>query len=380
MAVVRVLQIFTTMGRGGAESMIMNYYRQLDRTKIQFDFLVHRAEKAAFEEEIESLGGKIYRIQPINPLFPKNYYNELRTFFKAHAEYNIIHSHLNTFSCFPLKIAEEFKLETRIAHAHIAMDPISLSNTFSSVDNLLEAIKKGIKLRVKKKIHRYTTHYFSCGEKAGKWLFGETTDVQIMNNAIDANSFIYNEHKAKVLRKEFHLENKVILGHIGRFTHQKNHEYLLKVFAELRTKNNQYVLALIGDGPLQEKIKAEAKKLGISDAVHFLGLRTNIPDIIQMIDIFVFPSFYEGLPVTLVEAQAAGLQIIDSDTITKEVQLTPDIQFASIAEAPELWAQKIIALGKITKKNNFKAIEAANYDIISNTKEIEKFYLNQISL
>ncbi|WP_047414401.1 glycosyltransferase family 1 protein [Cellulophaga sp. Hel_I_12] len=379
MAVVRVLQVFTTMGRGGAESMIMNYYRQLDRTKVQFDFLVHRAEKAAFEEEIERLGGKIYRLHPINPLFPKSYYAELRTFFKEHAEYRIIHSHLNTFSSFPLKIAEEFKIATRIAHAHIAMDPVSLSNTFKSVGNLLEAIKKGIKLLVKKKIHRYATHYFSCGEKAGQWLFSDTTAFYVMNNAIDARSFIYDEQKAQSLRKEFQLENKIVLGHIGRFTHQKNHEYLLKIFAELNKKNEPYVLALIGDGPLQSKIKEEAKKLGISDRVHFLGLRTDIPNIVQMLDVFVFPSFYEGLPVTLIEAQAAGLQIIASDTITKEVQLTPDIQFASIAEAPEVWANKIIALGKNIKKNNFEAIVAGNYDIISNTKEIQKFYLNQIN-
>ena len=146
MTPIRVLQVFTTMGRGGAESMIMNYYRNIDRTKVQFDFLVHRQERAAFDDEIEQMGGVIYRMPAINPINPKKYYKTLRTFFKTHNTYRIVHSHLNTFSTFTLKIAEEFKIPTRIAHAHIAMDPITLKNTLKSIPNTIEALKKVVKL------------------------------------------------------------------------------------------------------------------------------------------------------------------------------------------------------------------------------------------
>tara|TARA_R110000868_G_scaffold186388_1_gene428838 strand:- start:3525 stop:4670 length:1146 start_codon:yes stop_codon:yes gene_type:complete len=378
MATIRVLQVFNNMGRGGAESMIMNYYRNMDRNKIQFDFLVHRKERADFDEEIETLGGVIYHIQPINPLFPKNYYKELRAFLKNHNYYKIIHSHLNTFSYFPLKIAEEFNIPTRIAHAHIAMDPITLGNTFKSIPNILEALKKIVKQQVKKKIHNHTTHYFSCSNKAGKWLFGRQIDFFIMNNAIDAMSFIYNPQKAKDLKKDLKLNNQIVLGHVGRFTHQKNHEYLLKIFAEVIKQNKQYTLILIGDGPLQNKIKEQAKNLGVSKHIQFLGVCTNIPELLQVLDVFVFPSFYEGLPVTLVEAQAAGLKILASDTIASEVKLTNDLQFLSINNSPKLWADTIIKLDFIKKVNNFQQIVDGNYDIISNTKEIEKFYHQQI--
>ena len=152
MALIRILQVFTIMNRGGAESMIMNYYRKLDRNKFQFDFLVHRQEKAAFDDEIESLGGKIYRFSPISPFFPKKYYNELRRFFKAHPEYSIIHSHLNTFSCFPLKIAREFNIPCRIAHAHIAIDKVNLTSFLSQKESPKETLKKLIKLQLKKRV------------------------------------------------------------------------------------------------------------------------------------------------------------------------------------------------------------------------------------
>jgi len=377
MTPVRVLQIFTTMGRGGAESMIMNYYRTIDRRKIQFDFLVHRKERAAFDDEIEAMGGKIYRLSSINPLLPKKYYQELRQFFKRHNNYKIVHSHLNTFSCFPLKIAKEYHIPTRIAHAHIAMDPISLRSTFKSVPNILEATKKTIKLIVKKNIHKHATHYFSCGIKAGKWLFGEHIKFQVMNNAIDSKAFAYDPEKAKTLKKEFQLEGQIVLGHIGRFTHQKNHEYLIKVFAEILKSDKQYALVLIGDGPLQQQIKKQAKQLGITKNIHFLGLQTNIPKLLQLLDVFIFPSYYEGLPVTLIEAQAAGLKIFASNTISTEVQLTKDIQFLPITNVPKTWADAIVKLGAIKKATNLQQIVNGNYDIISNTQKIQKFYLQQ---
>ncbi|WP_378173671.1 glycosyltransferase family 1 protein [Aquimarina sp. SS2-1] len=378
MATIRVLQIFTIMNRGGAESMIMNYYRKIDKDKVQFDFLVHRKEKAAFDDEIESLGGEIYRFDAINPLFPGDYYQKLRSFFKEHQEYAMIHSHLNTFSCFPLKIAKEFNIPCRIAHAHIAIDDVSFSSFFSQKESIKETFKKLIKLQLKKKVKKDATHLFSCGDKAGNWLFGNGTPFRTMNNAIDAKKFKYNPLIAKKYKEDFNLQNRLVIGHVGRFASQKNHTFLLKIFAAVIKQKPDCDLVMIGDGPLQKVMEKEAENLSISGNLHFLGVRADVPELFQMFDVFVFPSFYEGLPVTLIEAQAAGIKVFASDSITKEVSLTEDIAFLSIDKPAEYWAKKILEIDATIKNDNTEKIVDSNYDIVSNTQKIQEFYLEQV--
>ncbi|WP_299436925.1 glycosyltransferase family 1 protein [uncultured Aquimarina sp.] len=380
MAAIRVLQVFTILNRGGAESMIMNYYRKIDRNKVQFDFLVHRKEKAAFDEEIESLGGKIYRFDPINPLFPGDYYNKLRSFFKEHNEYSIIHSHLNTFSCFPLKIAKEFNIPCRIAHAHIAIDDVSFTSLFSQKERVKETFKKLIKLQLKKKVKKDATHLFSCGDKAGKWLFGDKTLFTTMNNAIDTEKFAYNASVAKQYKEELNVKDRLVIGHVGRFASQKNHSFLLKIFSEILKEKSDCDLVLIGDGPLKKVMEKEAQNLAIDSSVHFLGVRADVPELFQMFDVFVFPSFYEGLPVTLIEAQAAGIKVFASDSITNEVSLTDDIEFLSIDKPAEYWAKKILEIDATKKNDNTKKIVKGNYDIVSNTQKIQEFYKEQVRL
>ncbi|MDH7446573.1 glycosyltransferase family 1 protein [Aquimarina sp. 2201CG14-23] len=375
MSITRVLQVFTIMNRGGSESMIMNYYRKIDRNKVQFDFLVHRTEKAVFDDEIEKLGGKIYRFNPINPLAPTSYYNELRAFFKNHPEYNIVHAHLNTFSCFPLKIAKEFNIPVRIAHAHIAMDTLNLASVLRQKESLKDVVKQIIKLQLRKKIHKYPTHYFSCGDKAGKWLFGTNSTFQTMNNAIDTDAFRYDPEIANTYKKEFNIDKELVIGHVGRFDSQKNHSFLLKIFASLVELKPKSRLLLIGDGHFRSTIEQEARKLLIADKIEFLGVRSDVPALFQVMDVFVFPSLYEGLPVTLIEAQAAGLQVFASDTITEEVRLTNLIEFISLQESPEFWAKKIDAAQNITKKDTKHLIVQGAYDIIDNAKKTQEFYL-----
>ncbi|WP_194767572.1 glycosyltransferase family 1 protein [Tamlana sp. I1] len=365
------------MNRGGAESMIMNYYRALDRTKIQFDFIVHRKEKGAFDDEIISLGGNIYKLNPINPLFAKGYYNELRDFLKKNKQYKIVHSHLNTFSCFPLKIAQELNIPCRIAHAHIAIEPINIIDIFQKKESIKENFKKIIKYQLKKKIGNYATHYFSCGEKAGKWLFGEKSTFTIMNNAIDAQKFRYNPKTSATYKNKYNVENKLVIGHVGRFSSQKNHLYLFRIFKSLLLKNPNSVLFLVGDGPMRQKLEAEVKSLSIEHNVQFLGVRTDIPELFQMMDVFVFPSFYEGLPVTLIEAQTAGLKVFASEKITKEVLLTNDITYLPIDIEPEVWVDKILQKKSETKKDNFELIKNKGYDIYKNTEIVQNFYLKQ---
>ena len=376
---IRILQVFTMMDRGGSESMIMNYYRNINRQKIQFDFLVHREEKCDFDDEIESLGGKIYRLSPINPLFPGKYYEELRAFFKTHTEYAIIHSHLNTFSCFPIKIAKEFGIPVRIVHAHIAIEKIKFSDLVPSKENLIDTVKKLIKFRLKNKNRKDATHYFSCGDKAGQWLFGKNTEFLTMNNAIDTEKFVFDPIIRKEYRKEMGVEDQFVIGHVGRLDTQKNHIFLIQVFARIIKKHPNAKLMLVGEGPLREKIAIEAKRLGVENDVMILGVRSDIPELLQAFDSFVFPSFYEGLPVTLIEAQAAGLKIFASDTITNEVNLTNDIEFLSIKKTSEFWADKILKNLPFKRQDNKSQIIDGGYDIISNTKKIQEFYLQQIN-
>jgi len=377
MVAIRVLQVFTIMNRGGAESMIMNYYRQIDREKIQFDFLVHRKEKAAFDDEIKSLGGKIYRMNPINPLLPGSYYKQLRAFLEEHREYTIVHSHLNTFSCFPLKISKEFKIPCRIAHAHIAIDDVTIFSLFSRKESIKETFKKLIKLQLKKKVKKDATHLFSCGEKAGSWLYGNKASFTMMNNAIDTRKFAYDASISAEYKKEFQLEDTFVIGHVGRFASQKNHAFLIKVFAAVVEKNPKSALVLVGDGPLRKGIENQASELGIKGKVHFLGVRADIPQLFQMFDVFAFPSFYEGLPVTLIEAQSAGVKTVVSDSITKEVHLTDDIQFISLEKPIDFWAETILKNLSSSKNINTDQIIKGNYDIVSNTKMIEAFYVKQ---
>lgn len=373
---IRILHIFTVMNRGGSESMIMNYYRQLNKDLIQFDFLVHRQQRGVFDDEIEAMGGKIYRLNPINPFFPKKYYAQLRKLLENKSkEYRIIHSHLNTFSFFPLKIAQEFKIPFRISHAHIALDSPKLSDLFSPTKGGKEFAKKYIKFYLKKRITRHTTHFFSCGIKAGNWLYGPDAEFKVLNNAINAKNFEYDETIALSYKKDLNLINDFTIGHIGRFTTQKNHSFLIDIFSEILKKQPKAKLLLVGDGPLRNEIEKYALRMEVAENVMFLGVRTDIPKLCMAMDYFVFPSHYEGLPVTLIETQCSGLKIMASDQITREVELTDNISFQSLEEPASVWATEILKQANYQRKNMVEKIIEEKYDIVENTKNLENFYL-----
>lgn len=376
MSVIRILQVVITMNRGGAESMIMNYYRHIDRTKVQFDFLVHKKGVHAFTDEILSLGGEIYTLPTINPLFPNKYYNELRAFFTKNNQYTIVHSHINTFSAFPLKIASEFNIPTRIAHAHIALNKLNLKYLIKTEESIIDTGKHIIKLYLKKKIHKYTTHSFACGKLAGQWLFGNNASFDVINNAIDSEKFIVNTKTANIYKKNLSLENDFIIGHVGRFDEQKNHSFLLRIFADILKLKPNASLILVGDGPLRKKMEQEAKNLSIYNKTLFLGVRSDIPQLLQVMDVFAFPSLYEGLPVTLIEAQAAGLKVFASDSITDEVKITNDLTFLSIKKPSSFWAETIVKSLPHKKCNNKELIKSNFYDIKYNALNLQIFYLN----
>ena len=357
---IRVLQVATYMGRGGLESMIMNYYRHIDREKVQFDFLVHRQERAAFDDEIESLGGRIYRLTRLVP-WSKSYLSALNHFFDKHPEYRIVHVHQDCLSSVILKAAAQHHIPVRIAHSHNA--------------NQDKNLKYPIKLWYKRSIPKYATNLFACGKDAGDWMFSGAP-YQIINNAIDAAAYAYEPEKRAEMRCQLGLTDELVVGHVGRFNQQKNHPFLLEVFAALLKKEPHAVLLLVGGGEDMPKIQAKAQTLGIAERVRFLGVRSDVADLMQAMDVFVFPSLYEGLPVTMVEAQAAGLPCIISDKVPPECILTEGlVDVMPLSASPETWAEKILAKRAIPRTDRRAEIAAHGFDITTEAVKLQEFYL-----
>lgn len=360
MTPIRVLQVVTHMERGGLESMLMNYYRHIDRERVQFDFLVHRQERAAFDDEIESLGGKLYRLPRLVP-WSEGYLAALNHFFDEHPEYKIVHVHQDCLSSVILRAAAQHNIPVRIAHSHNA--------------NQDRNLKYPIKLWCRRSIPKYTTNLFACGKDAGDWMFGGAP-YQIINNAIDATAYSFNPKKRIEMRHQLGLADKLIIGHVGRFNPQKNHLFLLDIFAALLKKEPNAVLLLVGGGEDMLKIQAKAHALGIAEHVRFLGVRSDVADLMQAMDVFVFPSLYEGLGIVLIEAQAAGLPCVVSDTIPREAYLTDLVTAERLSSSTETWADNILEKRNFPRTDRRAEIAAHGFDITTEAVKLQEFYIN----
>ena len=357
---IRVLQVVTIMNRGGLETMLMNYYRKVDRNKIQFDFMVHREERGDYDDEIEALGGKIFRMSPIKPGNYRNYFKQLDNFFKENKEYKVVHSHINENSGFVLRSAKKYNVPCRIAHSHLA--------------DLKLDYKFPFRLYGRHYLNPNVTEYFACSKDAGKWLFkNPKKEIIVLNNAVDTELFSPNENIRQKIRRNLNIEDKFVIGHVGRFNPQKNHTFLIDVFKEIKKIKDNAELILIGQGYLFDEVKEKVNNLGLQDSVKFLGLRTDIPELMQGMDLFLFPSLFEGLPVVLVEAQAAGLKCVTSTGVTKETDITDSLEFYDLNETPEKWAEKIVNLDT-RKRNNSKLLNEKGYDSSTNIKWLVDFY------
>ena len=361
---IRVLNLFTIMDRGGAETMVMNYYRHIDRAKVQFDFLVHREQHGAYDDEIESMGGKIYRMCPVYPQNFVRYKHDLHSFFQLHPEYKIVHSHMSELGYFAFREAEQQGVPVRICHAHNA------PHGFDA--------KMIVRTYFKKRMMPHLTHLFMCGEESGKWLYGEKNKSRfiMLNNAIDAASYTYDLSKRVELRRQLGLADELVIGHVGRFNPQKNHPFLLDIFAALLKKEPNAVLLLVGGGENMLKIQAKAHALGIAEHVRFLGVRSDVADLMQAMDVFVFPSLYEGLGIVLIEAQAAGLPCVVSDTIPREAYLTDLVTAEKLSSSVEAWAEKILAKRAIPRTDRRAEIAAHGFDITTEAVKLQEFYIN----
>lgn len=364
MELVRVLNLFTIMNRGGAETMVMNYYRKINREKVQFDFLVHREEEGAYEKEIKELGGRIYRMPPMYPQNFSMYKKEIREFFEEHKEYKIIHSHMSELGYFALREAARQGIPVRICHAHNAPQGFEW--------------KMIVRNYFKKKMMPYLTHMFMCGKESGDWLFGKQNEDKFiqLNNAIDAEKFRYSLEKEKAVRKKLNLENKLVIGHVGRFNKQKNHKFLIDIFVEIKKMREDAELLLVGEGNLQNDIIQKVEKMNLSRCVHFLGVRDDVNEIMQSFDALLFPSLFEGLGIVLIEAQAAGVPCFTSkDVVAKEAKITSLCHYISLDNTARQWAEYLLD-NMDEKKDRYKEIEKSGYDLKSNAEWLEEFYIN----
>lgn len=364
---IRVAHVMGKMISGGVESVVMNYYKNINKDKVQFDFIIDEDSTHIPYEEIESMGGRIFLVPPYQNIH--SYIKTLQNIFKSE-KYKIVHSHLNALSVFPLYAAKRANIPVRIAHSH------STSNKKEWKKNILKNMLKPFS-----KVN--ATHYFCCSELAGRWLFGDKTydaeKVKLINNAIEIDRFIYNEKIREEIRKEINVENKLVIGHIGRFVEQKNHIGLLEIFYEIQKKNKEAVLLLVGDGPLINVIKEKVKSFNLQDNIIFLGKRNDVNRLMQGMDIFLLPSLYEGLPVVGVEAQASGLLCIFSDSMTKETKIIESTKFISLSKSYSLWAKEILAAYEQHKRKDTKMeVINSNFEIKTESKKLESIYINEL--
>ncbi len=360
----RVLQVVTIMNRGGIENMLMNLYRNIDREKIQFDFVVHRSQKAAFDDEIRALGGKIYYAPQYKCLNHFSYVTWWENFFKEHPEYKIIHSHTYSLASVQHKIAKKYGLIT-IVHSHSTSTP--------------KSFKGKVQRAFQKNITNISDYLFACSSAAGEWLYGKGCEKRknyvLLKNAIDAKKYVFDELIRSEVRNELNISGKFVVGHVGSFGIPKNHIYLLEILKKISLKREDSVLLLVGDGALRPQIEEKIKELGIEDRVVMTGIRPDVNKLMQAMDCFVFPSIYEGLPVTVIEAQAAGLQCFISDRITDEVCITDSVERLSIEDSPVVWCEKILNNEKTgTRAENKAKIIATGYDVEETSKWLTDFY------
>jgi len=355
---IRVLQCVNNMHRAGLETVLMNYYRHMDRSKIQFDFLVHRAERDEYDDEIEALGGKIYHAPRLYPQNYPAYFAYMKAFFAGHPEYRIIHSHIDAMSYLPLLAAKKAGIPVRIAHSH---------NT--SIDR---DIKYPVKQFFRFLLPKVATHLWACGDAAGKFLY-RGRDFCLIPNAVETEKFCFSQETRVCKRRELGIENQFVVGHVGRFTYQKNHLLLLDIFAELLKKKPDSVLLLAGRGEKENEVRRRAREMGIEQKVLFLGSRSDTAQLYQAMDVFVLPSLFEGVPVVGIEAQSAGLPCFFSHMVPTEVAFSTRCSFIDLSQPAAVWAQEIISARSTARDS--ECFRNHPYDIDTAQQKLTDYYL-----
>ncbi len=360
---VRVLQVFGILNRGGAETMIMNYYRNINRDNIQFDFVVNFKDEGAYESEIRELGGRIFRMPRFKGYNLLSFVLAWYKLLKEHREWQAIHIHNFKVAGLIFPIAKLLKRGVRVVHMHTA------NPTYTASRRIGYEMTKAL-------ANSYSTRLLACSNEAGECYYGKRK-FSVINNAIDVDRFSFDENRRNTIRKEFNFQdNHFVLGHVGNFSAVKNHKFIIEIFSEVYKQDNRARLLLVGDGGLFEEIKELVKSKGLTEVVIFTGSRGDVADLMMAMDSFIFPSHFEGLPVTIVEVQASGLPAFISDVITKEVVVTDLVHTLPLSEGAKAWADRVLQYERSGKRDNFKEqIVASGYDVANNIKQLEQIYL-----
>lgn len=366
---IKVLVFGITDNPGGVESVIMNYYRNFDKSKVQLDFLCN-TEIVAYEDEIKKLGGTIYRVTARSK-DRKKFYQDLDNFFSKHAkEYSTIWVNVCSLANIDyLKYAKKYGIKHRIIHCH------NSQNMDSKLRGILHLINRCV-------IDKYATDFWTCNKKSIRWFYGARIsnkyNILTVNNAIDGNVFKYNEDQRRKYRRKLKIENNFVIGHVGRFHFQKNQLFLLDIFNEVYKKDPSALLILIGQGEDEEKIIKKIDILGLKKSVKLLGTRDDVSSLMNAMDVFLFPSLFEGLGIVLLEAQATGLPCVAScDDTPPEVRMTDEFVFLPLDASLDIWANAVLDFKNVKRKSDNKFLKASNYDINYEAKKIEK-YLERI--
>ena len=359
---IRILHVVSMMHVGGMESYIMNMYRKIDRSKVQFDFLVHYNERAAFEDEIEAMGGRIFRTTVLDDFNMVKYLRDLDKLFSEHPEFRIVHGHLNITAYWYLGAAKRHGVPWRIMHCHCPGKINSLKGNIKHLVSRLSPLNANIRL--------------ACSKEAGEYLF-QKRPFEIIPNGIDVERFRFSEKVRGDVRTDLGLDDKFVIGHVGRFSREKNHEYMLEVFAGVKKQLPDAVLMLLGEGPLLESIQEKARAMGIADSVLFLGLIRDCAPYYQAMDAFIMPSLYEGLPLAGIEAQSAALPCLFTAVSSPEVKISSDAAFLPIGtEKVDLWVNALKKIAANRSDRRSITPDAGKYDSAVGTAKMVERYLN----
>ncbi len=366
---IRVLQVSWGMERGGAETLIMNIYRHIDRTKVQFDFLLSSDYRTAYEDEIEALGGRIYHIKRFLGYNKLSYDRDLKAFLLSHPEHMIIHDHLMDSASETFRVARKLG-RICVAHSHIA-------ETKKDASDL-------IRFFFRHNLWKRADYRFACSTAAGEWLYRGKADYTVLNNGIETEKFRFNEKIREDKREELNIApTTTVIINIGRMVEQKNQTRVLDIFALFHAERQDSKLLIAGKGELEDKLKKKAESLKIEDDVLFLGERDDIPALLSASDVFLFPSLFEGLGIVLVEAEANGLVSVFSSHLPKEVNLEKDILYrVDLTQSDNVWVEEIkeALKTKIKRDERYLSVKEKGYDIEESAKKMENFYLGCISL
>lgn len=358
---IRILHVLGRTDRGGAESLVMNIYRNIDREKIQFDFAIHTDERCQFDDEIESLGGRIYHLPKYRIFNHFNYKASWKKLLKNN-DFSAVHGHMDSTASIYLKIAKNFCIPT-ISHSH------SISSS-SGIKGLITNLYH-------KNINEVADYKFACSEQAGIWLYGNSTEYHIIKNGVDMEKFHFKKNVRDEVRRELNIQSNFVIGHVANYSFPKNHKFLIDIFKKVSELDSTAILILVGN-KVKENLMNIVNNYHLESKVIFLGTRSDIDRLLQGFDVFVLPSIYEGLPVSLVEAQVSGLQCIVSDKVTDEAKITNNLEYLNIdkLDSSDCWTKEILKTKGKKRSNLAGILKDSEFNIRTTSDYLQEFYLS----